>query len=190
MTSWRRRTSRMRHRHYGFRLQAIAVVFVICALAVTAGTPLGIAVAFPGQVLFGTSALVQLRHLFGPPCTECARAMPLNPAESAQGNRGSRWALRAAHGVFASLAAWGVALLVLLALSFRPLYGAIGMGGAAWAANWFLSLSLGLMLAANWVTRTHNRLLPWCPYCPDDEGDGDESPTPTPTDGRDQPVPA
>ncbi|MEU8773421.1 hypothetical protein [Streptomyces sp. NPDC048606] len=180
----------MRHRHYGLHIQAVAVAFVICTLPLTYATPLGLLVTAFGQTVFGLSALTQLRHHFGPPCTECVKEMPLDPQEAAEEHRGSRWALRASHSLFGSLPTYVVSLALLLILSFGPLYGAVGLGDVAWIASVFLVLALCLTLGINWVARTHNRLLLWCPYCPDDDEGDDESPTPTPTDGRDQPVPA
>ncbi|MET9605267.1 hypothetical protein ABZZ17_09380 [Streptomyces sp. NPDC006512] len=187
MANLRRRTSHMRHRHYGYRLEQLAFVLLLCALAATWRTSWAGVAALPGQLLVTLSNAMQIRHRFGPPCTECVKDMPLNPEEAVQGRR-SRWALRAAHRPSAFL---GVALLSLglQTASFWLQVEALGTGRMPGSAYVFLSVAIGLTLAVNWAAYTHNRLMPWCPYCRD-EGDGDDSSTPSPADDRDHPVPA
>ncbi|MCX5377302.1 hypothetical protein [Streptomyces sp. NBC_00091] len=190
MTNWRRRTSHLRHRHFGYRLEQFGFLLLLCALAATWKTSWGPLVALPGQMLVVFSNAMQVRHRLGPPCTECVKEMPLNPEETAQGHRSSRTALRAAHSL---LVITGVGLLSvgLQAVSLWLQLEVLGTGRTSWTAYIFLSLGIGLTLATNWMTYTHNRLMPWCPYCRDDDDDDDEeSPTPSPADGRDHPVPA
>ncbi|MFJ8017685.1 hypothetical protein [Streptomyces sp. NPDC096339] len=181
----------MRHRHYGDFLQVFTAAVVICSLAVTSTyTLFGLAAGLFGIVFMSISMLMQVRHWSGPLCEECIKAMPLNPAESAQSQRLSKWALRAFHSIHATnlrhLAA--TAAVCLWVLGCAPMYVLLGIDGAEAFADVCLSLGLVFNLATVWMLRTHNRLAPWCPYCDDDE-DHDSS-VPDPTGGRDEPVPA
>lgn len=193
MTHWRNRTSELRHRHYGDAWYAVAAAVVIVAVAVTYGTRIGLAAGVIGNVLMAAATVMQFRHRFGPPCVECVKEMPLNPAESTREDRASRWGLRVFHSVCDSFPVFLLSAAVhlgLVVLGCGPLYRVVGMEDAAGMANVFLGLGLTLTVVTNWMTRTHNRLGPWCPYCDDgDEGD-DESPVGDPTDGRGHPVAA
>lgn len=192
MTYWFGRVSRLRHRHYGSTIEGVAVVVVITALLVTSGTRAAWIAAAIGQSLMFVPTVMQIRHRWGPPCAECVRVMPLNPGESAREPGRSRRALRAFHAGTETLPRFflGVAVaLVLLVLGTRWFYTVLGMDGAAAWSNVFLSLGLGYTATVNWLTRTHNRLGPWCPYCDDEDGDEDEEPAVDPSGGRGRPAP-
>ncbi|MER7000989.1 hypothetical protein [Streptomyces sp. NPDC000410] len=166
---------------------------MIFALAVTYETDIGLVTAAIGNVLLAGSIVMQFRHRFGRPCVECVKEMPLNPAESAREDRNSRWGLRVFHSAYETLPRFFLSCTVhlgIVVLACSPLYGVAGMESAAGAANVFLGLGLSLTAVANWTTRTHGRLAPWCPYCDGGEEDDDESPVDDPTGGRDHPVPA
>ncbi|MCX5199444.1 hypothetical protein OOK31_37175 [Streptomyces sp. NBC_00249] len=131
------------------------------------------------------STVMGFRHRFGPPCTECVRAMPLNPAELAWEHRRTRgvlWAFHTTSESPARLLLFCTLHFAVILLGFGPLYGWVGIPGAAGPANAFFALGLVLTMAMHWATRTHNRFAPWCPYC------DDAPPVPHPTD--DHPVPA
>ncbi|MEU9720050.1 hypothetical protein [Streptomyces sp. NPDC047976] len=192
MTTWLRRASRLRHRHYGNALEAVGVAVVIVALAITHGTDANFVVSSAGQFLLFVPTLMRVRHLWGPPCAECVMELPLNPAEAAREGWSHR-ALRVFHVTAGSkprLILLLVVLLTLLALSPGLLYASAGMDGAARRADFFLGLLLLIGVGMNWMNRTHNRLAPWCPYCDDDGDEDEDEEEPVPTDGRGQPAPA
>ncbi|MGW7317734.1 hypothetical protein [Streptomyces sp. NPDC054865] len=164
----------------------MAAALTMLMLALTYRTTLGLVASAIGGMLMATSIVMQIRHRWGPPCTECVKAMPLNPGGSAREDLGARWALKAFHTVVCPLPMFllgSTAHFVLIALGCRPLYELVGMEDAQNMANIFLGLGLGFTAITNWMTRTHNRLSPWCPYCEDDE------PAPAdPDGGRNRPV--
>ncbi|GLX17867.1 MULTISPECIES: hypothetical protein [Streptomyces] len=183
---------RLPHRHSGYALEAAAAVVVIAALVATRGTgTVGLVVYAVGQLLMIVPGAMQIRHHFAPPCAECVKVLPLNPAESAREPGRARRALWASHAFFGSVPRFGLVLLAnasLAVLGCAPLYHLLGMEGAQRRAYLFLIAGIVLTVATTWTTRTHNRLAPWCPYC--DDGDEDEEePAVDPTDGRGQPAP-
>ncbi|MFD7256698.1 hypothetical protein [Streptomyces sp. NPDC059874] len=193
MTYWRNRTSAVRHRHFGDTLALVATAVVILSALVTYRTGFALVALLIGDVLLTCSIVMQLRHRYGPPCVECVKQMPLNPAESAREDRSARWGLRAFHSATDSLPRvllGCIALLGCMVLTCVSLYRVIAMGGAVGSATPFLGLGLALTAVGEWMIRTHNRLAPWCPYCDDGDEDDDESPVDDPTDGRGRPVPA
>ncbi|MFF4009436.1 hypothetical protein [Streptomyces sp. NPDC001717] len=186
-------TFRVGHRHSGYALEAVAAVIVIVALLVSRGTgPAGLVTYMIGQILMIIPVTMQIRHRIAPPCAECVKAMPLNPAESARERGGPRVALWAAHTFFGSsprIALIALAHVSLAVLDSVPLYRLLDMGGAERRAYLFLVVGIVMTVAGTWMTRTHNRLAPWCPYC--DDGDEDEeSPAVDPAGGRGRPAPA
>ncbi|MGE7387612.1 hypothetical protein ACQKM2_19225 [Streptomyces sp. NPDC004126] len=185
---------RLPHRHSGYALEAVAAVVVIAALVATRGTgPMGLLVYVVGQPLMFIPGAMQIRHHFAPPCTECVKVLPLNPAESAREPGSSRRALWASHAFFGTLPRFGLVLFATVSLAVlgcAPLYDLLGMEGAQRRAYLFLIAGIALTVATTWTTRTHNRLAPWCPYCDDDGDEGDEEPVADPTGGRGRPAPA
>ncbi|MFE2169019.1 hypothetical protein ACFXB3_28790 [Streptomyces sp. NPDC059447] len=186
-------TFRVGHRHSGYAWEAVAAVIVIVALLVSRGTgAVGLFTYMVGQILMIIPVTMQIRHHFAPPCAECVKAMPMNPAESARERGGPRLALWAAHAFFGSAGRTllvGLAHVFLAVLGSVPLYRLLDMDGAERRAYLFIIVGIVMTVAGTWMTRTHNRLAPWCPYCDDgDEDDG--SPAVDPTGGRGRPAPA
>lgn len=117
--------------------------------------------------------------------------LPLNPAEAARAGWSHR-ALQASHAMGGSKPRRIVLIVVLatlLALSPGLLYDVAGLDGVARWSDLFLGLLLVIGVGISWVSRTHNRLAPWCPYC-DDGDEGEEEPAVDPAGGRGQPAPA
>ncbi|RSS39767.1 hypothetical protein EF912_32850 [Streptomyces sp. WAC07061] len=181
---------RLPHRHSGYALETVAAAVVIAALVVTRGVGLlGLVVYAAGQLLMIVPGAMRIWHHFAPPCAECVKVLPLNPAESARERGSSRRALWASHALFGSAPRFGLVLfanIFLAALGCAPVYHLLGMEGAQRRAYLFLIAGIVLTVATAWTTRTHNRLAPWCPYC----DEGDEASAMDPTDGRGQPAPA
>ncbi|MFF3014922.1 hypothetical protein [Streptomyces sp. NPDC057939] len=125
---------------------------------------------------------------------ECVKRMPLNPAETARGDRNARWGLRVFHSSTGSLPKVVMTLTVIAGstvLCLGAVCRVVVTGGAPERVNPFLALGLSVTAVGEWMIRTHSRLGPWCPDC-DDGGDEDDEETPVedPTGGRDRPLAA
>jgi hypothetical protein len=104
-------------------------------------------------------------------CERCASEAPLNPGMEAE--RCDR-RLRQMHWI------GDMPPFVVLTAGFLVIV-AVNVAGAVLRLGAPTTLALiGIGLYVNVITRTHNRLQPWCPYCRRGRGDGDPAVTPTP----------
>ena len=165
--------------HWGSQvlIAAIVVAIAIVVRPLPYGSPAA-TLAPVLLVLVVVTSWLSMRQHDRRLCEDCARSMPLNPAQDAVRFRRR---LMLAHLAGNRRVVVGY-LLVLVAsnLALEPAWVSSAVGRPLWAA--VQSTMIYLMLAHG----THRRLQPWCPQCGGGGGDGRDAdaPDPMPTSSR------
>lgn len=126
-------------------------------------------------LLLFAALYANLKH-DGELCERCIAHMPLDPQTAVDKHRKQ---LRTHHRLSRVFAA-GLTLTVI---------------GDVLPQHWIAAKALAssstvVFLGLFYVIAVHNRLQPWCPFCPRDEGDDDTVDVPDPVDGNRKPIPA
>jgi hypothetical protein len=109
-------------------------------------------------------------------CERCIARMPLNPQSAVDKHRTK---LRIHHQLVRWFVVW---LAATITGDVMPQH---------WIATKCIQSAATLScLFVIYAIAVHNRLQPWCPFCPRDDGDDDAADVPDPVDGNRKPIPA
>ncbi|MEU2659895.1 hypothetical protein ABZ615_31825 [Streptomyces sp. NPDC007325] len=161
------------------------------ALVLPVSSPVRAAVSVVGLILMTTGLVLQTRHRSGAPCTTCGEAIPLNGSEEATRRRW-RWSFALLHRCVWTVPGTAVLIVGMMSaglLLAEPFQRGVGIDLPGRLTDLLLALALLTSAAVTWAVRVHGRLMPWCPYCRDDDGPGaEDGPAPAPQDGHGRPV--